>query len=119
QLRRWAPRVVEALRERPELRDVGTDQQDHGLQAMVTIDRATASRLGITPQTVVDTLYDAFGQRQTSTMFPPLNQYRVVRQVGPELRQGPAGLDDIYLEGPDGGAVPPAPPTTGSGPAPP
>src|SRR5262249_9346529 len=62
QLRRWAPRVVEALRERPELRDVGTDQQDHGLQAMVTIDRATASRLGITPQMVVDTLYDAFGQ---------------------------------------------------------
>src|SRR5262249_14363051 len=106
QLRRWAPRVVEALRERPELRDVGTDQQDHGLQAMVTIDRATASRLGITPQTVVDTLYDAFGQRQISTMFTQLNQYRVVLEVAPELRQGPAGLDDIYLEGPDGGSVP-------------
>ena len=106
ELQRWAPRVVQALRERPELRDVGTDQQDAGLQAMVTIDRATASRLGITPQAVTDTLYDAFGQRQISTMFTQLNQYRVVLEVAPELRQGPAGLDDIYLAGPDGGSVP-------------
>jgi multidrug efflux pump len=106
ELQRWAPRVVQALRERPELRDVGTDQQDAGLQAMVAIDRATASRLGITPQVVADTLYDAFGQRQISTMFTQLNQYRVVLEVTPELRQGPAGLDDIYLSGPDGGSVP-------------
>jgi multidrug efflux pump len=106
ELRRWAPKVVEALRERPELRDVGTDQQDAGLQANVDIDRATASRLGITPQTVVDTLYDAFGQRQISTMFTQLNQYRVVLEVTPEIRQGPAGLDEIYLAGPDGGSVP-------------
>src|SRR5262249_39484892 len=106
ELQRWAPRVVQALRELPELRDVGTDQQDAGLQANVEIDRATASRLGITPQTVVDTLYDAFGQRQISTMFTQLNQYRVVLEVTPEIRQGPAGLDDIYLAGPDGGSVP-------------
>ncbi len=106
ELRRWAPKMVEALRERPELRDVGTDQQDAGLQASVDIDRATASRLGITPQMVDDTLYDAFGQRQISTMFTQLNQYRVVLEVTPEIRQGPAGLDDIYLEGPDGGSVP-------------
>ena len=69
-----------------------------------TIDRATASRLGITPQMVDDTLYDAFGQRQISTIFTQLNQYRVVLEVAPEVRQGPAGLDDIYVEGPDGGA---------------
>jgi multidrug efflux pump len=106
ELRRWAPKVVEALRERPELRDVGTDQQDAGLQASIAIDRATASRLGITPQVVDDTLYDAFGQRQISTMFTQLNQYRVVLEVAPEVRQGPAGLDDIYLQGPEGGAVP-------------
>jgi hypothetical protein len=106
ELRRWAPRVVEALRERPELRDVGTDQQEGGLQASLTIDRATASRLGITPQVVDDTLYDAFGQRQISTMFTQLNQYRVVLEVIPEVRQAPAGLDDIYLAGPDGGSVP-------------
>jgi len=106
ELRRWAPKVVEALRERPELRDVGTDQQDAGLQASITIDRATASRLGITPQVVDDTLYDAFGQRQISTMFTQLNQYRVVLEVAPEVRQGPTGLDDIYLQGPEGGAVP-------------
>jgi multidrug efflux pump len=106
ELRRWAPRVLEALRERPELRDVGTDQQDAGLQASVTIDRATASRLGITPRVVDDTLYDAFGQRQISTIFTQLNQYRVVLEVAPEVRQGPTGLDAIYLEGPDGGPVP-------------
>jgi multidrug efflux pump len=106
ELRRWAPKVVEALRERPELRDVGTDQQDAGLQASITIDRATASRLGITPQVVDDTLYDAFGQRQISTMFTQLNQYRVILEVAPEVRQGPTGLDDIYLQGPAGGAVP-------------
>jgi multidrug efflux pump len=106
ELRRWAPKVVEALRERAELRDVGTDQQDAGLQASITIDRATASRLGITPQVVDDTLYDAFGQRQISTMFTQLNQYRVILEVAPEVRQGPTGLDDIYLQGPDGGAVP-------------
>jgi multidrug efflux pump len=106
ELRRWAPKVVQKLRELPELRDVGTDQQDAGLQASITIDRATASRLGITPQVVDDTLYDAFGQRQISTIFTQLNQYRVVLEVAPEVRQGPTGLDDIYLQGPEGGAVP-------------
>src|SRR5262245_23746381 len=106
ELRRWAPRVLAALRALPELRDVGSDQQDDGLQASVTVDRATASRLGITPQVVDDTLYDAFGQRQVSTIFTQLNQYRVVLEVLPEVRQSPTGLDDIYLGGPDGQPVP-------------
>ena len=103
ELRRWAPKLLEALRARPELRDVGTRPAGRGLQAAVTIDRATASRLGITPQLIDDTLYDAFGQRQISTMFTQLNQYRVVLEVAPEMRHAPTGLDDIYLGGPGGG----------------
>src|SRR5262249_37988146 len=99
-------RVLAALRALPELRDVGTDQQDEGLQAAVTVDRATASRLGITPQVVDDTLYDAFGQRQGSTIFTQLNPYRVVLEVLPEVRPAPTGLDDICLGGTSGQPVP-------------
>src|SRR5205823_3449410 len=76
ELRAWAPKFVARLRELPELHDVATDQLDQGLQARVQIDRATASRLGITPQMIVDALYNAFGQRQISTVFTQLNQYR-------------------------------------------
>ena len=90
--RAWAPQLVEALRARPELRDVGSDQQDQGLQVSLAIDRSTASRLGITPQLIDDTLYDAFGQRQVSTIFTQLNQYRVVLEVKPEFQQDPGGL---------------------------
>jgi multidrug efflux pump len=86
ELRRWAPKFVEALQSIAVLRDVGSDQQDQGLAALLTIDRSTASRLGITPQLIVDTLYDAFGQRQVSTMFTQLNQYRVVLEVMPEFQ---------------------------------
>ncbi|HEV7734559.1 MAG TPA: multidrug efflux RND transporter permease subunit [Candidatus Binatia bacterium] len=106
ELRTWAPRLVEALRARPELRDVSSDQQDLGLQASLQIDRTTASRLGITPQAIDDTLYDAFGQRQISTMFTQLNQYRVVLEVAPEFQRHPDGLRDLYVEGTDGAQVP-------------
>ncbi|HUJ18378.1 MAG TPA: MdtB/MuxB family multidrug efflux RND transporter permease subunit [Nitrospirota bacterium] len=101
-----APRVVAMLRQRPELRDVSSDQQDRGLRVALAIDRASASRLGITPQLIDDTLYDAFGQRQVSTIFTELNQYRVVLAVKPEFNQGPGGLQSIYLRGAGGGQVP-------------
>ena len=95
----WAPRVVEALRRRPELADVSTDQQNEGLATTLTIDRRTAARLGVTPQMIDDTLYDAFGQRLISTMFTQLNQYKVVLEVKPEFRQSARGLRDIYVRG--------------------
>jgi multidrug efflux pump len=106
ELNDWAPRLVEALRARPELVDVSSDQQDRGLEASLAIDRSTASRLGITPQLIDDTLYDAFGQRQVSTIFTQLNQYRVVLEVSPALQQDPRGLDAIYVRGTTGGQVP-------------
>ncbi len=105
ELNEFAPRLVEALRKRPELRDVSSDQQDKGLRILVTIDRNTASRLGITPQGIVDTLYDAFGQRQVSTIYTQLNQYRVVLAAKPEFQQNPEWLQKIYLRG-AGGQVP-------------
>ena len=106
ELARWAPRLVEALRQRPELCCVSSDQQSEGLQALLQIDRTTASRLGITPQLIDDTLYDAFGQRQVSTIFTQLNQYRVVLEVAPAFQQAPTALDNIYLSGTSGGQVP-------------
>ena len=106
ELNRLAPRLVEALRARPELRDVSSDQQDKGLRVAVSIDRSTASRLGITPQLVDDTLYDAFGQRQVSTIFTQSNQYRVVLAVKPEFQQDPERLQTIYLRSAGGGQVP-------------
>jgi len=102
----WAPKMVDALRALPELRDVSSDQQDQGLQSLLTIDRSTASRLGITPQMIDDTLYDAFGQRQVSTIFTQLNQYRVVLEVKPDFQQGPGALQDIYVRSLRGGQVP-------------
>jgi multidrug efflux pump len=102
----WTPKLVQALSTLPELRDVSSDQQDKGLQAMVTIDRDTASRLGITPQLIDDTLYDAFGQRQVSTIFTQLNQYRVVQEVTPEYMLNPGKLKDIYVRSASGGQVP-------------
>ena len=99
ELKAWAPRIVRALSERPELRDVSTDQQDLGLMMALDIDRATASRLGLTTQQIDDTLYDAFGQRQISTIFTELNQYRVILSVGDDYKKGPGGLSSIYLPG--------------------
>jgi multidrug efflux pump len=97
ELRLWAPRLVARLREQSVLRDVASDQQDSGLEAIVTIDRSTASRLGITPQMIDDALYNAFGQRQISTVFTQLNQYRVVLEVKEEFRNAPDALGRIYL----------------------
>ena len=106
ELNAWAPRLVERLRAQPVLRDVASDQQDQGLETSVRIDRDTASRLGITPQMIDDALYNAFGQRQISTIFTQLNQYRVVLEVKPEFRQDPAALNQIYLRSSSGGQVP-------------
>jgi multidrug efflux pump len=106
ELNTWAPRFVERLRAQPGLSDVASDQQDQGLETSVRIDRDTAARLGITPQMIDDTLYNAFGQRQISTIFTQLNQYRVVLEVRPEYRQDPAALQQIYLRSSTGGQVP-------------
>ncbi len=106
ELATFAPQLVEKLKTRPELRDVASDQQSRGLQAMLVIDRDTASRLGILPQAVDDTLYDAFGQRQVSTIFTQLNQYHVVLEVDPQFQQGPEALRDIYVRSSEGKQVP-------------
>jgi multidrug efflux pump len=102
----WGPKMVEKLRTLPELRDVASDQQDTGPQIQLDIDRDTASRLGITPQQVDDALYDAYGQRQVSTMFTQLSQYHVVLEVAPAFRDHPADLRDIYVKSSSGGEVP-------------
>jgi len=102
----WAPKVIDSLQARPELRDVSSDQQGQGLRIGLSIDRNTAARFGITLQLIDDTLYDAFGQRQISTIFTELNQYRVVLSVKSGFQQGPCGLSSVYLRGKDGGTVP-------------
>jgi multidrug efflux pump len=94
----WVHELVTKIQQIPELTDVATDEQNGGLEAQLVIDRDTASRLGITPQTIDDTLYDAFGQRQVSIMFTQLNQYRVVLEVRPEFQKNPFDLKDIYLK---------------------
>ncbi len=102
----WAPRLLDNLRGLPELRDVASDQQDRGLQASLVIDRDTASRLGVLPQVIDDTLYDAFGQRQVSTIFTQLNQYHVVLEVAPRFQQDPDALKSIYVKSTSGAQVP-------------
>jgi multidrug efflux pump len=106
ELRAWAPRLVEKLRTLPALRDVASDEQSGGLQAALVIDRDTASRLGITPQMIDDTLYDAFGQRQVSTIFTQFNQYHVVLEVQPSFQQHPDALQQIYVRSASGASVP-------------
>jgi multidrug efflux pump subunit AcrB len=106
ELRTWAPRVLEKLKKLPELKDVATDQQMAGLQLSLVLDRDTASRLAITPQSIDDALYDAFGQRQVATTFTELNQYRVVLEAKPEVLRGPSGLDDIYVSSATDNQVP-------------
>jgi multidrug efflux pump len=102
----WAPKILRAFRQVKELTDVNSDQQDRGLQAGLVIDRVTASRLGITPQTIDATLYDAFGQRPVSTMYTSLNQYHVVLEVDPQFWQDPSGLATVYVKTSDGKLVP-------------
>jgi multidrug efflux pump len=106
ELNSWTAKLVAKLSTLPQLRDVATDQQNNGSQVELVIDRSTASRLGITSQMIDDTLYDAFGQRQVSTMFTQLNQYHVVLEVDPEFQRNPQALKDIYLTSTTGGAVP-------------
>jgi multidrug efflux pump len=106
ELATWVPRFVARLQKLPELRDVASDQQNAGLRAHLVLDRTTASRLGITPQMLDDTLYDAFGQRQISTMFTQLNQYRVVLEAKPGFQQNPDDLSNIFLRSTTGGSVP-------------
>jgi multidrug efflux pump len=105
ELAQWLPRFVDKLKAIPELRDVATDEQNSGRQTVLAIDRDTASRLGITPQLIDDTLYDAFGQRQISTMFTQLNQYHVVLEVNPKLQRRPVDLQHIYIQTAMGGQV--------------
>ena len=102
----WVPRFLARLQALPALRDVASDQQNLGLQTRLVIDRDTASRLGITPQAIDATLYDAFGQRQISTMFTQLNQYRVVLEAAPSFQASPDALQHLYAGTPTGGSVP-------------
>jgi multidrug efflux pump len=102
----WTGKLVDKLKTLPALRNVATDQQNRGQQEHVVIDRLTASRLGITPNLIDNTLYDAFGQRQVSTIFTQLNQYHVVLEVAPEFQNSPHALDNIYIRSTAGGQVP-------------
>jgi multidrug efflux pump len=95
ELNQWAPRLLQKMRTLPILTDVNSDQQNSGLQATLVVDRDTASRLGLTQQQIDDTLYDAFGQRQVSTMYTPLNQYHVVMEAAPQYWQNPTSLSQI------------------------
>jgi multidrug efflux pump len=106
ELATWVPRLVERFAALPELRDVTSDLHDEGMEAKLTIDRDAAGRLGITPQALDDALYDAFGQRQVSTMFTQLNQYHVVLEVAPRFRRAPEDLQHLYVRSASGGQVP-------------
>jgi len=106
ELAEWAPKLIDKLRNLGQLTDVASDQQERGMQASLTIDRDTASRLGILPQTIDDTLYDAFGQRQVSTIFTQLNQYHVVLEVNPAFQTNPDALKNIYVHSSTGQQVP-------------
>jgi multidrug efflux pump subunit AcrB len=98
--------MMAKLQSLPELVDVSTDQQNRGLEASVTIDRDTAARLGITAQAIDEALYDAFGQRQVSTMYTELNQYHVVMEVAPPFWQSPETLKDVYVRSTNGAEIP-------------
>ena len=106
ELNQWTTKLLARLQTLPELRDMATDQQTHGLQARLVIDRVTASRLGITPQAIDNALYDAFGQRQISTLFTQLNQYHVILETLPDFQRNPSKLNDIYVLSTSGTAVP-------------
>jgi multidrug efflux pump len=106
ELATWSQRLIDKLRNSPELRDVASDQQNGGLQADLVIDRDTASRLGILPAAIDNTLYDAFGQRQVSTIYTQLNQYHVVIEVNPQFQQDPEDLNNLYVKSNTGTQVP-------------
>lgn len=93
----WTPKLAAALQQRPELVDVNSDQQRNALQTNLVIDRPTAARLGLDPSGIDNTLYDAFGQREVSTIYNAMNQYHVVMEVSPKYWQSPETLKDIYV----------------------
>jgi multidrug efflux pump len=106
ELSEWAQRLMQQLRSSPAITDVASDQQNGGLQADLVIDRDSASRLGILPAQIDSTLYDAFGQRQVSTIYTQLNQYHVVLEVHPQFQQDPSSLDNLYVKSSTGAQVP-------------
>ncbi len=105
-LEQWAPRVEAKMRQLPQLRDIASDQQTRGLQATLVIDRDTASRLGISPSAIDNTLYDAFGQRQVSTIYTQLNQYHVVQEVDAGFRNSTDAIQGLYVQSSTGTQVP-------------
>ena len=106
ELNQWAPQLLSRAMKLPELRDVSTDQQDQGLAANLVIDRDTASRLGISAEVIDQVLYDAFGQREVSTMYTALNQYYVVMEVDPRYQRSPDSLNGIFIKSSTGDMVP-------------
>ena len=106
ELQMWTDKLMAKLQTLPELRDLATDQQVDGLQIALAIDRVTAARLGISAQQIDQTLYDAFGQRQVSTLFTQLNQYHLIMEATPSFQRDPSKLKDIYIQSAYGGAVP-------------
>ena len=106
ELNEWAPKLLDQMKKMPQLRDASTDQQENGLEARLIIDRDTASRLGVTAADVDNVLYDAFGQRQVSTMYTGLNQYYVVMEVDPKYQRDPDSLRNIYIRSSGGTNVP-------------
>ena len=106
ELNTWTPQLLEAMEKDPNLRDVSSDQQNQGLESTLVIDRDTAARLGVTPSTIDATLYDAFGQRQVSTIYKTLNQYHVVMEVAQDFQRNPDALKQIYVASSTGEQVP-------------
>ncbi len=106
ELAEWAPKLEQKLRALPQLRNVASDLQTNGLQLSLTIDRDTSARLGVLPQNIDDVLYDAFGQRQVSTIFTQLNQYRVILEIKPELQSDPRVIEQLYVHTQSGESVP-------------
>ena len=102
----WSPKLMAAMQTLPELKDVATDQQDKGLRAQLVIDRDTASRLGVSALAIDSTLSDAFGQRQVSTTYKPLNQYHVVMEVDQQYQDDPTDLSNIYVKATTGAMIP-------------
>jgi len=106
ELRAWEPRIRQALTELPQLADVNTDSQDKGDKTSLNIDRDAAARLGVDTRTIDATLNDLFGQRQVSTIYTALNQYRVVMEAAPQYWQSPQALDDVFVSSADGKQIP-------------
>ena len=103
----WAPKILAKLQGLPELRDVGTDQQSSGTTLQLRIDRDMASRFGIQPQVIDDTLYDAFGQREVTQYFTQINTYYIVEEITPELQKDPKTLEKLYIRSPNNGQLVP------------